>query len=52
MIFDILVIFLDINEVLMTPNLFPILDNVKKRHVVVNFDSKMTDDEFDKITHF
>ena len=51
MIFDILVIFLDINKVLMTPNLFPILDNVK-RYVVVNFDSKMTDDKFNKITHF
>ena len=29
-IFDILVIFLDIHKVWMTPKSFPILDNVKK----------------------
>ena len=36
----------------MTPKSFPILDNVKKKYVVDTFNPKMTEDNFNEITHF
>ena len=31
---------------------FPILDNVKKKYIVVNFNPEMTQDNFNKSTYF
>ena len=51
-IFDILLSILDISGYLITPNLFPIHDKVKKMCIVVNFDPKMTRVNFNGILCF
>ena len=47
--FDIVLLILDILGYLITLNPFPILDNVKKKCILVNFDPKMTQVNFNGI---